>query len=184
LTLGSVTLYARATCSAQALPPNQSRRPFTSTVPLNVLQLHPGSISFTYTATANNQPPPAFVSSCARATFSVTFVSSDRSISFSNIDISGLSGDLGAAYIHGPCSLPSGVIGSEEGFVPCNAPPIYDICNGPCPSGANLTIPAFTVAKSRPWGDIRLTDGSFLIGLYESILSGSNMYYVNFVTSK
>ncbi len=182
VTINSVTLYARATCSAQALSSGQTRRPFTSTVPLNVLQLHPGPISFTYKATANQQPSPAFVSSCARATFSVTFESSNRSISFSNIDISGLSGDLKAAHIHGPCPLPSGVIGSEEGFVPCNAPAIYDLCSGqPCPSGANPRIQAFNVVKSRSLGD---TDASFLIGLYESILSGSNLYYVNFHTDR
>jgi hypothetical protein len=85
---------------------------------------------------------------------------------------------LNAVHIHGPCPLPSGVIGSDEGFVPCNAPPIYGICSGStCPSGNNPRIPAFVVNKLQPFGN---TDSSLLIGLYESILSGSNLYYVNF----
>ncbi len=179
VTFPGVTLFARATCSAQSLPASEIRRPFLSTVPLNVLQLNQGPVSFTYTATSKQEPPPAFVSSCARATFSVTF-GVDRSISFSDIILSGFtsSGNLNAIHIHGPCPLPSGVIGSDEGFVPCNAPPIYAICSGgTCPSGNNPRIPAFVVNKLQPFGS---TDSSFLIGLYESILSGNNLYYVNF----
>ncbi len=177
-----VTLFARATCSAQSLPAGQIRRPFLSTLPLNVLYLNQGPVSFTYTATSNQEPPPAFVSSCARATFSVTF-RVDRSISFSDIIFSGFtSGNLIAAHIHGPCPLPSGIIGSEEGFVPCNAPPIYGICSGStCPTGANPRISAFVVNKLQPFGN---TDSSLLIGLYESILSGNNLYYVNFHTDR
>jgi hypothetical protein len=184
VTVNGVPLFARATCTLDSAPapaPALVRRPYMSTVSLNVLQLHPGPISFAYTATASQQPPPAFVSSCARATFSMNF-GADRSISFSDIVFTGLSSNLNAAHIHGPCPLPAGSIGSEEGFAPCEAPAIFGICGaGNCPTGLAPTIPRLTVDKTRPFGD---TDASLLIGLYESILSGDNLYYVNFHTDR
>jgi hypothetical protein len=187
ITVNGVPVFARATCTLDSVPapaPALIRRPFVSTVTLNVLQLHPGALSFAYTATASQQPPPAFVSSCARATFSMNF-GADRSISFSDIVFTGLSSNLAAAHIHGPCPLPAESTGSEEGFAPCDAPPIFGICGAGaaanCPTGLAPTIPRLTVDKTRPFGN---TDSSLLIGLYESILSGENLYYVNFHTER
>jgi hypothetical protein len=144
-----------------------------------VLQLNTNSVSFAYTANAAQDVAPAFISSCSSAKFDVSFTKSQQSnqpntILFSNIVFTGaLTSNLKAAHIHGPC--PSSA--------PCNAPPIYMICGPaatPCPAGPTPTIPSFIVDRSKSIAD----DGSVLLGLYESILSGRNLYYVNFHTER
>ena len=176
------TFYSRATCSSNA-PTTGPAQAFTSTVPLNVLQLNNAApSSFTYTATAAQEPPPAFVASCAKASFTVTFGSGNtNNITFSSIVFSGtLSSNLIAAHIHGPCPLSTMSIGSTI-TMPCNAPPIYLICGGgSCPAGTNPTIPSFTIDATQ---NAFNSDGSVLLGLYQSILSGSSQYYVNFHTA-
>jgi hypothetical protein len=172
------TFYSRTTCSSNT-PTTGPAQAFKSTVPLNVLQLNNAApSSFTYTATAAQEPPPAFVASCATASFTLTFGSGNtNTIAFSNIVFSGtLSSNLIAAHIHGPCPVSS--------TMPCNALPIYLICGGAsaCPTGTTPTIPGFTVNTAQN----ALTpppDGSMLLGLYQSMLSGNSQYYVNFHTA-
>jgi hypothetical protein len=73
------TFYSRTTCSSNT-PTTGPAQQFKSTVPLNVLQLNNAApSSFTYTATAAQEPPPAFVASCATASFTVTFGSGNPS---------------------------------------------------------------------------------------------------------
>jgi len=87
-----------------------------------------------------------------------------------------LTGPLLAARIHGPC----------PNNVPCNANVIYHICGGAgappgvsvCPSGINPIIPGFSVNRMQNVS----SDNSILVGLYADILSGNNLYYVNFHT--
>jgi hypothetical protein len=183
------SLYLRPICSTSACRCNVSApakcpsscavQPFQYKVPLDVLQLNANSVSFTYTANAAQELAPAFVPSCSSASFDVYFTKSQlpnepNTISFSNIVFTrALTSNLKAAHIHGPC--PSST--------PCNAPPIYMICGAaasPCPVGLSPTIPSFTVDRAKSMAD----DGSVLIGLYESILSGQNLYYVNFHTER
>ncbi len=176
------TFYSRATCSSNA-PTTGPPQAFTSTVPLNVLQLNNAvPSSFTYTATAAQEPMLAFVTSCAKASFTVTFGSGNtNTITFSSIVFSGtLRSNLIAAHIHGPCTVSPMSIGSTT-TMPCNAPPIYLICGGAsCPSGTNPTIPGFIVDTTQ---NAFNSDGSVLLSLYQSILSGSSQYYVNFHTA-
>jgi hypothetical protein len=171
------TFYSRATCSS-ITPTTGPAQAFTSTVPLNVLQLNNAApSSFTYTATAAQEPPPAFVASCATASFTLTFGSGNtNTITFSNIVFSGnLSSNLIAAHIHGPCPV--------SNTMPCNAPPIYLICGASCPTGTNPTIPGFTVVTTQNLLNYPGYDGSVLLGLYQSMLSGNSQYYVNFHTA-
>jgi hypothetical protein len=80
-----------------------------------------------------------------------------------------LTGPLTAAHIHGPC----------PNSVPCDAPPIYIICSANCPTGISPSINAFSVNTQQ---DVN-SDNSNLVGLLAEILSGSNLYYVNFHTA-
>ncbi len=132
-------------------------------------------IVLSYTANPQQHLPPAFISSCASASFNVTFdpTLNPNVVTFSSISITGgLSGPLLAAHIHGPC----------PNRVPCDAPVVYFICGGqaaPCPTGTTPTIPGFNV---NPAQTLASADGSTLIGLLADILSGNNLYYVNFHT--
>ena len=132
-------------------------------------------IVLSYTAKPQQHLPPAFISSCASASFNVTFEpnSNPNVVAFSNIAITGnLSSPLLAAHIHGPC----------PNRVPCDAPVVYLICGmqaTPCPPGISPTIPGFNVNPAQTMG----LDGSALIGLLADILSGSDLYYVNFHTA-
>jgi hypothetical protein len=141
------------------------------TLPLSVYEENsPFRLSVTGSV---GQQIPSPSQGCAQATFNVTFDPTNQGIIFSDIPLQGLSSALTASHIHGPC--PSSA--------PCNAPPIYMICGPaatPCPAGLTPTIPSFIVDRSKSIAD----DGSVLLGLYESILSGRNLYYVNFHTER
>jgi hypothetical protein len=153
------------------------------TAPMNSLQEN-AKISFTYTANPQQQLTPSLITSCASATFTVFFdpTGSKNNITFSSIAITGLAAlppagaatqQLQAVHIHGPCPTSA----------PCDAPVVYFICGNSgntCPSGANPTIPSFTVNTAQT---ATTTDGSLLLGLLQGILSGNNLYYVNFHTA-
>jgi hypothetical protein len=150
------------------------------TVPMNSLQEN-AKISFTYTANPQQQLAPSLVTSCASATFTVLFdpTVSPSNITFSSIAITGLAAlppgatqQLQAVHINGPCPTSA----------PCDAPVVYFICGNSgnaCPSGTNPTIPSFTVNTAQT---ATTADGSLLLGLLQGILSGNNLYYVNFHT--
>ncbi len=151
----------------------------TKTIDLSVYQEN-SRVMFSYTANPQQQLPPSFISSCAKASFNVTFEPNTPNqrpniVTFSDITISGgLTGPLTAVHIHGPC----------PNSVPCDAPVIYFICGAPaapCPQGTNPTIPGFNLDQGQT---LASADGSLLIGLLSEILTGSNLYYVNFHTDK
>jgi hypothetical protein len=120
--------------------------------------------------------------SCASATFTILFdpTISPSNIAFSSIAITGLAAlppgatqQLQAVHIHGPCPTSA----------PCDASVVYFICGNSgnaCPSGTNPTIPSFTVNTAQT---ATTADGSLLLGLLQGILSGNNLYYVNFHTA-
>ncbi len=146
----------------------------TLTVPMNSLQEN-AQISFTYTANPQQQLAPSLVTSCASATFTVFFdpTVSPSNITFSSIAITALAAQLQAVHIHGPCPTST----------PCDTGVVYFICGNPgnaCPSGTNPTIPSFTVNTAQT---ATTADGSLLLGLLQGILSGNNLYYVNFHTA-
>jgi hypothetical protein len=102
----------------------------------------------------------ANIASQANATFSLTFAPATSSITISNIVVQNLQSNLTAMQIHGPCA----------GGVPCNADVVYVICGSgsmPCPFATSATVNMSTVT------------GPSTFGLYQSILSGVNLYYVN-----
>ncbi len=146
----------------------------TLIVPMNSLQEN-AKISFTYTANPQQQLAPSLVTSCASATFTVFFdpTVSPSSITFSSIAITALAAQLQAVHIHGPCPTST----------PCDTGVVYFICGNSgnaCPSGTNPTIPSFTVNIAQT---ATTADGSLLLGLLQGILSGNNLYYVNFHTA-
>ena len=98
-----------------------------------------------------------FASQCQ---FSLTFDPATSSITISNIVVQNLQSNLTAVHIHGPCA----------GSVPCNTDVVYVICGSggtPCPFATTATVNMSTVT------------GPSTFGLYQSILSGVNLYYVN-----
>jgi hypothetical protein len=149
------------------------------TVPLSAYQENVAIAPFAFIATPGQQiPVPS--QACANATFSVTFnpAAGANSTSFTAITITGgLTGPLTSVHIHGPCPTTA----------PCNAGVIYWICGSQgapsgvsaCPSGTNPTIPAFVVNSAQNAN----ADNSLLLGLLQGILSGNNLYYVNFHTA-
>jgi hypothetical protein len=156
-------LYARKSCSTGDV---------SLTIPVSAYQENaPLTLSFIGTPGQQINPP---MQACATASFNVTFdpSSSVSSVVFSNITISGnLTGPLTAAHIHGPC----------PNSVPCDAPVIYIICSAlSCPTGTSPSINAFSVNTTQ---DVN-PDNSNLVGLLANILTGSNLYYVNFYTAK
>jgi hypothetical protein len=82
-----------------------------------------------------------------------------------------LSSPLTAAHIHGPCPDAN----------PCNSNIIsYVICSGnTCPSGTNPIIPAFTVDITQ----LNSAGVASAAGLYQGIMAGNKLYYLNFHTS-
>jgi hypothetical protein len=162
-------LYAMDTCGGAV----------QMTVPLSAYQENVAIAPFAFTATPGQQiPVPS--QACATAAFNVTFnpANGANSTSFTAITITGgLTGSLTSAHIHGPCPTTA----------PCNAGVIYWICGSQgappgvsaCPSGTNPTIPAFVVNSAQNAN----TDNSLLLGLLQGILSGNNLYYVNFHTA-
>ena len=154
----------------QPMPPVPSTI-VSTTVPLSFGQQN-AVWTMQYTAT------PTATGSCiviaSGATFNLTLAPSSNAITFSDIVITQLSTALTKVHIHGPCSSAA-----------CNGPVVYTICgpalNRPCPlANANsaLTIPGFTVDITQP-----TNDGSQLLGLYQSIVAGVSLYYVNFQTN-
>ena len=149
------------------------------TVPLSAYQENVAIAPFAFIATPGQQiPVPS--QACATAAFNVTFnpAAGANSTSFTAITITGgLTGPLTSVHIHGPCPTTA----------PCNAGVVYWICGSQgapsgvsaCPSGTNPTIPAFTVNSAQNAN----TDNSLLLGLLQGILSGNNLYYVNFHTA-
>jgi hypothetical protein len=154
----------------QPMPPVPNTM-VSTTVPLSFGQQN-AVWTMQYTAT------PTVTGSCvvtaSGATFNLTLTPSTNAITFSDIVITQLSTALTMVHIHGPCSSAA-----------CNAPVVYTICGPPsnklCPlANANsaLTIPGFTVDITQP-----TNDGSQLLGLYQSIVAGVSLYYVNFHTN-
>ena len=137
----------------------------TMDVPLSFGQEIPqASYTRTYTAV------PQVVGVMAAATVTATLTASSQAISFSSIPITGLTSNLTAAHIHGPCPDAN----------PCNNAPIaYVICSGNCPGGTSPTIPAFTVDITQ----LNAAGVASAAGLYQGIIAGNKLYYLNFHTS-
>ena len=160
-------LFVRYTCTG----------PVSLTIPVSAYQQN-ALMSFAFRATPAQQvPPPA--QSCASASFNVSFDPAFSNVSFSNIGIMGLTASLTQVHIHGPC----------KDNTRCNAPVVYWICNRgqegvptgvmQCPTGSSPVINAFSVDKTQNAN----ADNSLLAGIFQDILSGSNLYYVNFHTT-
>ena len=125
------------------------------TIPLSLGQEVPLHAPFTRSYSAVQQVAGV----AATASFTLTLSASPFNVSFSDIVVNKLSGDLTAVHIHGPCP--------DEN--PCNAAVVFDVCGlfgGSCPVGRNVTIPAFSVPK-----------------LYHDIISGNKLFYLNFHTA-
>ena len=139
--------------------------PQTISVPLSFGQEAPqASYIRTYTAV------PQVAGVLATSNVTATFTASSQAISFSSIPISGLSSPLTAAHIHGPCPDAN----------PCNNASIaYVICSGNCPGGTNPIIPAFTVDITQ----LNAAGVASAAGLYQGIIAGNKLYYLNFHTS-
>ena len=154
----------------QPLPPVPSTI-VSTTVPLNFGQQN-AAWTMQYTATPTSTG--SCVGTARGASFNLTLTPSTNAITFSDIVITQLSTALTMVHIHGPCSSAA-----------CHAPVVYTICGPPsnklCPlANANsaLTISGFTVDITQP-----TNDGSQLLGLYQSIVAGVSLYYVNFHTN-
>jgi hypothetical protein len=163
-------LYARYTCAGNV----------SLTIPVSAFQQN-AVMSFTYRATTGQQIPPP-TQGCGTASFNVTFNPATSNISFSIIETRGLSSSLDQVHIHGPC----------RNNARCNAPVVYWIChrNQPgvpagvplCPAGflaSSPVLPAFFVDKTQNAN----VDNSLLATMFQDILSGSNLYYINFHTT-
>jgi hypothetical protein len=121
---------------------------------LDMLQ-EPVGTSFVFTANSA-QNVGVNIRSQASASFTMTFTPATATITISPIIIAGLSSELQAMHIHGPCF-------SRD----CNAPVVFTICGPPgttpCPSSTGATV------NSPP-----------VVGpLFHSILRGDRVYYVN-----
>jgi hypothetical protein len=92
----------------------------------------------------------------------MTFNPTTATITTSPIVISGLSSELQAMHIHGPCF-------SRD----CNAPVVFTICGAPgatpCPSSISPTL-------------ISVNSPPVVGPLFHSILRGDRVYYVNIHT--
>ena len=154
----------------QPMPPVPSTM-VSTTVPLSFGQQNAvWTMQYTATPTATG----SCIITASGATFNLTLTPSSNAITFSDIVITQLSTALTKVHIQGPCSSAA-----------CNAPVVYTICGPlprkPCPlANANsaLTIPGFTVDITQP-----TNDGSQLLALYQSIVAGVSLYYVNFHTN-
>jgi hypothetical protein len=154
----------------QPMPPLPSTM-VSTTIPLNFGQQN-AAWTMQYTATPTSTG--SCVGTARGASFNLTLTPSTNAITFSNIFITQLSTALTMVHIHGPCSSAA-----------CNAPVVYTICGPPskklCPlANANspLAIPGFAVDITQP-----TNDGSQLLGLYQSIVAGVCLYYVDFHTN-
>jgi hypothetical protein len=136
----------------------------TISVPLSFGQEIPqASYTRTYTAV------PQVVGVMATATVTATLTASSQAISFSSIPISGLSSPLTAAHIHGPCPDANSC---QSSTIP------YVLCSGNCPGGTNPIIPAFTVDITQ----LNSAGVASAAGLYQGIMAGNKLYYLNFHT--
>jgi hypothetical protein len=140
------------------VPPTSAAGINVADAALTVLQ-ETAVMMFPFTASAA-QNVGANIESQATALFSLTFAPATSSITISNIVVQNLQSELTAMHIHGPCA----------GGVPCNTDVVYVICGSggtPCPFVTSATVNMSTVT------------GPSTFGLYQSILSGVNLYYVN-----
>jgi hypothetical protein len=143
---------------ATVVPPTSGAGINVGDAALNVLQ-ETSAMTFPFMASAA-QNVGANIASQANATFSLTFAPAISSITINNIVVQNLQSNLTAMQIHGPCA----------GGVPCNTDVVYVICGSggtPCPFTTSATVNMSTVT------------GPSTFGLYQSILSGVNLYYVN-----
>jgi hypothetical protein len=113
------------------------------------------------------------------AMFNVTLTPSASSITFGDMVISSLNSALTAVHIHGPCLRST----SNNDGASCNAGPVYTICGAPggrpCPltdSNGALTVPGFTLTPGSNPSSLQYT-------LYQDMMTGANLYYVNFHTN-
>ena len=146
---------------ATVVPPTSGAGINVGDAALNVVQ-ETAAMTFPFTASAA-QNVGASIESQATATFSLTFAPVTSSIAISNIVVQNLQSQLTAMHIHGPCA----------GGVPCNADVVYVICGSggtPCPFATSATVNMSTVIEPSTFG------------LYQSILSGVNLDYVNIHT--
>jgi hypothetical protein len=165
--VAAMGLYVRDTCAGNV----------TLTIPVSAFQQN-AVMSFAYRATTGQQIPPP-TQSCATASFNITFNPATSNISFSDIEIKGLRSPLDQVHMHGPC----------RNNARCNAPVVYWICHRGqqgvpagvplCPTGSSPVLPAFFVDKTQNEN----SDNSLLAAIFQDILSGSNLYYVNFHTT-
>ena len=146
---------------ATVVPPAAAAGINVGDAALNVLQ-ETAAMTFPFMASAA-QNVGTNIASQANATFSLTFAPATGSITISNIVVQNLQSNLTAMQIHGPCA----------GGVPCNADVVYVICGSggmPCPFATSATVNMSTIT------------GPSTFGLYQSILSGVNLYYMNIHT--
>jgi len=128
---------------------------------------------------ANPIDTGACIITASGATFTLTLTPSStsaNSITVSDIVITQLSTALTAVHIHGPCPRNSD---NNDGAA-CNANVAFTICgppsNQPCPLAnalGALTIPGFRVQESQ----------SQVVNLYQDLVTGLNLYYINFHTN-
>ncbi len=113
--------------------------------------------SFSFTANSA-QNVGVNVPSQASASFDMTFNPQTATITISPMIVLGLTSELRAIHIHGPC------------FGVCNAPVVSTICGPPgntlCPALTSATVVSMPISGP----------------LYHSILRAGTLYYVNFHT--
>jgi hypothetical protein len=125
----------------------------------SVLDMRQESTGTTFSFTANSaQNVGVNIPSQASASFDMTFNPQIATITMSPIIVQGLTSELQAIHIHGPC------------FGTCNAPVVSAICgppgNTPCPALMSATVVASPITGP----------------LFHSILRAGGLYYVNFHT--
>ena len=137
----------------------------TISVPLSFGQEAPqASYTRAYTAV------PQVAGVLATSNVTATFTAASQNISFSSIPISGLSSPLTMAHIHGPCPDANSCQSSTIAYV---------LCNGNCPGGTNPIFPAFTVDITQ----LNAAGVASAAGLYQGIIAGNKLHYLNFHTS-
>jgi hypothetical protein len=138
------------------LPNRSEAATKTVTIPLSLGQEVPLHPPFTRSYSAVQQVAGV----AATASFTLTIsASSPFDVSFSEIVVNKLTGNLTAVHIHGPCP--------DEN--PCTADVVFDVCGafgGSCPVGKIVTIPAFSARN-----------------LYHDLISGNKLFYLNFHTA-
>ncbi len=126
----------------------------TVTIPLSLGQEVPLHAPFMRSYSAVQQVAGV----AATASFTLTLSASPFNVSFSEIVVNKLTGNLRAVHIHGPCP--------DEN--PCTADVVYHVCGdfgGSCPVGKSVTISAFSARN-----------------LYHDLISGNKLFYLNFHT--